>query len=329
MSFAGLANKDLNATLTGMIDSGRVPHAILFHEEDGGGAFPLCMAFLKYLYCGARTGEDACGACPSCNKISKLIHPDIHFIFPTAASALSVNYLKDFRALAGENPDFTESELNAALKIEGKNSLIAVAEAKRLLEVLSLSALEGGYRSVVIYLPEKMNAEAANKLLKIIEEPPVLTQFLLITHKPEKVLTTISSRCQRIRVRPRTQMVQGSEFDQPELFADLMSAMVAGDLLASLEAAEAPATLSREAAKSFCRYASEQCRKIFFTQQGVGSLVSADPQIASWAAACPKTFPRKALAILDKAHGLIDRNVNLKILFTDVCDRLYLEIRKK
>lgn len=329
MSFEGLGNKELNVTLARMVDTGRVPHAILFHEEDGGGAFPLCLDFLKYLYCSTKADHKACGVCPSCNKISKLIHPDVHFIFPTAASTLSVTYLKAFRELAVANPYFTESELNAALKIEGKNSLIAVSEAKRLLEVLSLSALEGGYRTVVMFLPEKMNAEAANKLLKIIEEPPALTQFVLITHKPEKVLTTISSRCQRIRVRPRTQMVQGGEFGQPELFADLMSAMVARDLLASLEAAEAPASLTREEAKSFCRYASEQCRKIFLTQQGVSPLVSADPQIIAWAAACPKTFPRKALAILDKAHSLIDRNISLKILFTDVCNRLYLEIKKK
>ena len=91
----------------------------------------------------------------------------MHLVFPTAANALSEQYLEPLRRLVAENPSFREAELSEALGIEGKNSLIAVAESRRLLEKLSLSALEGGYRAVVIYLPEKLNAEAANRLLKI------------------------------------------------------------------------------------------------------------------------------------------------------------------
>ena len=162
MTFAQVqGNTEVKRALTGMVDAGRVPHAILFHEEDGGGAFPLTLAFLQYLYCKHRSGGDSCGVCPSCGKISRLIHPDVHLVFPTAANALSEQYLEPLRRLVAENPSFREAELSEALGIEGKNSLIAVAESRRLLEKLSLSALEGGYRAVVIYLPEKLWCQKA------------------------------------------------------------------------------------------------------------------------------------------------------------------------
>lgn len=321
-------NAGLCGTLAGMVDSGRVPHAILFHEDDGGGAFPLCVAFLQYLYCHSRSGGDSCGTCPSCNKIGKLIHPDVHIVFPVNAARLSVSYMPEFRSLFESRPDFRESELSAALKIEGKNSIIAVAESKRLLDILSLSALEGGYRSVIIYLPEKMNAEASNKLLKMIEEPPQLTQFLLITHRPENILPTISSRCQRIRVAPGGGAgVALADFDRPELFSGLMESLLSKNLLSCIEAGENITALpSRESAKAFCRYAAENLRHIFLCRQGLADLGTASPDASRWAAAFPEQFPRKALSVLDRSMTLIDRNVNMKILFTDMVDRLYLLI---
>lgn len=175
--------------LKGMVDSGKVPHAIMFHEDDGGGAIGVALAFLQYLYCKDRSSGDACGTCPACNKIQKLIHPDVHFIFPVNTGRCS-DYVDKWRSLVKANPFFTENDLSEALEIEGKSAMIKVDEAKGLLETLSFSALEKGYRSVVIYLPEKMNKDAANRLLKLIEEPPKLTEFILITHNPEQVLVT-------------------------------------------------------------------------------------------------------------------------------------------
>jgi DNA polymerase III, gamma/tau subunits len=327
MTFAQLpGNDDVKQALAGMVDAGRVPHAILFHEDDGGGAFPLALAFLQYLYCRNRHDGDSCGVCPSCGKIAKLIHPDVHFVFPTAASELSEQYLAPLRSLVAANPAFREAELSTALGIEGKNSLIAVRESRRLLEKLSLSALEGGYRAVVIYLPERLNVEAANRLLKIIEEPPVQTQFLLITHQPERVLTTISSRCQRIRVCP-VGGAAGPVFGDAALLDALMDALLARNLPGALEAADRIAGLqSREQAKSFCTFASDRFRQVFLAQQGVEGAGEISPQARAWAARCRKTFPRQALEVLNRTQTLIGRNVNLKILFTDMADRLYLQI---
>ena len=327
MTFAQVpGNQEVKQALIGMVDFGRVPHAILFHEDDGGGAFPLALAFLQYLYCRHRSGGDSCGQCPSCGKIAKLIHPDVHFVFPTAAGVLSEQYMEPLRRLVAEHPAFTEAELLEALGLEGKIPMIAVAESRRLLEKLSLSALEGGYRAVVIYLPERMNAEAANRLLKMIEEPPQQTQFLLISHQVEKVLTTISSRCQRIRIRPSGAAAE-TAFADAGLLDELMTALLGKDLLGALEVSERIAALpSRESAKAFCIFAADRLRQMFLCQQGVQGLGDCPPEVRRWAGRCRKTFPRQALEVLDRAMTLIGRNVNLKILFADMADRLYLLI---
>lgn len=312
-------NESLKTAFFGMTASGKIPHAIMLHEDDGGGALSVANAFLQYLFCCNREDGDSCGACPSCNKVSKMIHPDIHFIFPMTAGRFCSENAPAFREMVLENPAFSESDLNEAMKMEGKSPLINVEEAKRMLSTLSMSALEGGYRAVVIYLPEKMNQEAANRLLKIIEEPPQKTQFILITHAPEKVLQTISSRCQRFRVISAARSVDGDGF--PE-FAELMDALLSRNLFLSLDMAEKLSGLpSRESYKAFCRFAALRLRDIFAAQQGIG--IPSDESVAKWAGLCRKTFPRAALDIFNRASMLVDRNVNAKILFTDMVDRLY------
>lgn len=314
-------NPDTLRALSGMIESGRIPHALMFIEPDGGPAFSIAMAYLQMLYCQQRTAGDSCGACPSCNRVSKLIHPDIHFVFPTTSPQTSVSLMPQFRALAVENPRFTEAELGAALGIDSKSSLIAVAEAREVLSQLSLSALEGGWRSVVIFLPEKMNQEAANRLLKAIEEPEPQTQFILIAHSPEKVLQTISSRCQRIQLGAPA---KAPEFDRPELLDGLMDAIVRKDLFDALEAGEQLAALpSRESAKAFCRYASDAMRNVFVAQQGLSLPQTASGNASAWAPKLHKSFARNALGALDAAYRLVERNVNMKIIFADLANKLY------
>lgn len=322
------ADQSVKDALSGMIASSRVPHAIMFHEDDGGGAVALALAFLQDLFCSRRSTTDSCGSCPSCNKVFKLIHPDIHFIFPVAAPNLSVAYMAKWRSIVLSNPMFTEAELSEALGIEGKSSIIATAEAKAMLETLSLSALEGGYRAVLIYLPEKMNQEAANRLLKMIEEPPALTQFLLVTHSPEKVLKTISSRCQLIRVKPRNLNSRLATAEMLEvyqrLYREMMDALMARDLLEAVEVGEALAALpSRESAKGFCKFAADKMRSIFMASQGMDGLAGADDYDREAAGRCRKTFPRLSIEVLDRTNMLIERNVNLKILFTDMIGKLY------
>jgi len=328
MTFKDIKGNDkLVEALTWMVDSGRLPHAIMFHEDDGGGALAVVIAFLQYLYCHDRAAGDSCNGCPSCNKISKLIHPDVHFVFPVNVPKTSVSYSAEWRELVLSNPFFTEAQLGEALGIEGKSSIIAVSEARALVDVLALSGLEGGYRSVVVYLPEKMNQEAANRLLKLVEEPPARTQFLFITHSPDKVLVTIASRCQCLRVLPpagRTGGSADSDGSYRQLFDSMMAALLDRDLLRALEAGEEASALpSREHVRQFLKFASEEFRQMFLLQQNLSALSACDQRTGAYAAGFRKNFPRLASEALDRANLLVSRNVNVKIIFTELVDKLY------
>lgn len=327
-------NEQVVKALAGAVDSGRLPHALLLHENDGGGAFPMALAFLQYLYCSDRKDGDSCGECPHCNKISKLIHPDVHFVFPVVLPSSSAQsehspseqFIPDFRTLALEKPVFTEGDLYRALGFDGKNPVIGVAEANALLRAFSLHSLEGGYSTALVYLPERMNTQAANKLLKMLEEPPAQTVFVLITHAPEKLLPTIVSRCQMFRIS--SPLVSAAEsYDDGGLLSQLMDALLSRNLSETLSIGEQIAALpSRESAKGFCRYAAEKFRRVFLYQQGLSKLAGDDPEAAAWASKLSKRFPRMALAKLDRTVGMIDRNVNIKILFTELTDSLYMYI---
>ena len=314
------------AVLRQMAGSGRIPHAMLLHENDGGGAYPIILDFLDEVY----------GHNP---RVKRLIHPDIHFVFPVAGTdkPISERFIGAWRELLQENPCFYENELYTAIGIDSKQSLISVYEARNILEKLSLSAVEGGYRTVVVYLPEKMNQQAANALLKMVEEPPENTLFLLVTHQPERVLTTIFSRCLFLRIPPfsreedrEVHAKEGAETNElSDLFHDLLDALVRKDLLGALEAGDAVADLgSREKQKRFCRVASEMLRNIFLLQQGLPELADIlgdeRPYYEEMAAKLRKNFSRQALAALDRVLLLLERNVNQKILFTDLVNRLYM-----
>ncbi len=333
MTLSDIRGNDAVVTaLRQMLGTGRIPHAIMFSENDGGGAMPLVLAFLSELYPN------------SAGKVAKLIHPDVHFIFPvTAGSKVSDKpsseaYLKWWRELVTANPWFYESELYSALGIEGKAVRIAVGEAEYILDKLSLTGVEGGYRTVFIYLPEKMNREAASRLLKIVEEPPQDTLFLLITHAPEKVLQTISSRCLMIRVMPPSAAESASLHPESsdaeglrDLFADIIGAIIRRNLSEALEAADAVAALpSREVQKAFCIKAGEGLRNIFLLQQGREDIASFSPEEGEFlrgaASSLKKNFPRLALSRLDKAMAMLEANVSQKILFTDLVCKWYVNI---
>lgn len=320
-----VGNEGVKKALKGMADSGHVPHAMMFFENDGCGALPMILAFYSYLNCGNHQDGDACGTCPACNQIGKLIYPDLHFVFPLASGLKgytsdkisSEPFVNEWRSLVAENPYFTEIDLLKALKVEGKAVKIGVGDAKSILGYLSLSSYSDGYRAVVIYLPEKMNAEAANRLLKAVEEPYEKTLFLFITHAPEKVLTTITSRCQSIRLMPLTKSetaeVLKSRFsidaeeaesvaeysggsvgealhiheenagmqENREMFSSLMTALLSKDLLSALEVGERLADLgSREKQKAFCKFASDCVRKIFMFQIGMTDISAVHTQEA-------------------------------------------------
>ena len=345
-----IGNVDVAKALVSMADTGRVAHAMLMYENEGCGALALALAYVQYLNCKNPQNGDSCGECPSCRQMAKLIHPDVHFVFPvnkgpksSDEKPTSESYLKYWRELASANPYFVEADLQRAIGIESKNGLIAVAEAKQIISKLSLTAVSDGYKAVIFYLPEKMNQETANRLLKMVEEPPVNTLFVFITHAPEKVLQTIFSRCQSVRVMPLSkeeqQQVQAlNPFDDSEeynsfmdLFSDLMNSLIARDLMGALECGETMAALeSREKQKAFCTFASECLRKIFLFQQKLPQIAGVSEQEGEFymnmAGRCGKKFCSRSVADIEKVVAMIDRNVSSKILFTDLVNRMFLNI---
>ena len=345
-----IGNASVAKMLSSMADSGRVAHAMLLYENEGCGALALALAYVQYLNCSNPSDGDSCGKCPSCNQISKLIHPDVHFVFPVNKGPkssddkpTSESYIKYWRELAVADPYFTEADLQRAIGIESKNGLIAVAEAKSIISKLSLASVADGYKAVIFYLPEKMNQETANRLLKMVEEPPEKTVFLFITHAPEKVLQTIFSRCQSVRVMPLSKdeaaqvaalkPVNDSEEEIVfmDIFSDLLRAIVSRDLMTTLECGENMAALdSREKQKAFCTFASECIRKIFMVQQNLHQISGVGDHerefYSEMAAKCPKGFCLRAVANIEKVASMIDRNVNSKILFCDLVNRMFLNI---
>lgn len=351
MRFADvIGNAKVARMLASMADSGRIAHAMLMYENDGCGALALALAYVQYLNCASPHDGDSCGECPSCRQMSKLIHPDVHFVFPVNKGPktsddkpTSESYIRYWRELAVADPYFTEADLQRAIGIESKNGLIAVAEARNIISKLSLTAVADGYKAVIFYLPEKMNQETANRLLKMVEEPPEKTVFLFITHAPEKVLQTIFSRCQSVRVMPltkeETERVKAlNPFDDSEeytifmeLFTDLMNAIMARDLMAALECGEVMAALeSREKQKAFCTFAADCIRKIFMIRQNMPQIAGVAPEEQEFyqtvAGRCGDAFCTRSVANIEKVVAMIDRNVSSRILFCDLVNRMFLAV---
>lgn len=183
------------------VREGRIPHAQLFAGISGIGKLQLALAYAQYLNCPHRTDEDSCGVCPTCLQFHKLQHPDLHFVFPIVGSdEVCDNFLESWREMILENRYFDLDDWHRALGVETKQSMIYEKESGEILRKLSLKPYGDGYKVMIIWQPEKMNITTANKLLKLLEEPPERTVFLMVSEHPEQLLATIQSRVQTIRV---------------------------------------------------------------------------------------------------------------------------------
>ena len=183
------------------VREGRIPHAQLFAGISGIGKLQLALAYAQYLNCPHRTEEDSCGVCPTCLQFENLQHPDLHFVFPIVGSDETCDaFLDPWRTILLEKRYFDLDDWHKALGVETKQSMIYEKESGEILRKLSLKPYGNGYKVMVIWQPEKMNATTANKLLKLLEEPPAQTVFLLVSEHPENLLATIQSRVQTIRV---------------------------------------------------------------------------------------------------------------------------------
>ena len=185
------------------VSEGLISHAQLFVGPEGVGKLQLAIAYAQFLACPNRTAEDACGTCPACLQYSKLQHPDLHFVFPivkTDTADVCDDFIDNFREIILTKKYFDLNDWYTALGVETKQGLIYEKESSEILRKLSLKSFGDGYKVMIIWQPQKMNATCANKLLKILEEPPQKTIFLLVSEQPEQLLSTILSRVQQVRV---------------------------------------------------------------------------------------------------------------------------------
>jgi len=223
---------------------GRIPHAQLFTGISGIGKLQLALAYAQYLNCPNRTDEDSCGTCPTCLQFQHLQHPDLHFAFPivkTDAGDTCDAFLEPWRQIILDKHYFDLDDWYKALGVETKQGMIYEKESQEILRKLSLKAYGNGYKIMLIWQPEKMNTTSANKLLKLLEEPPAQTVFLLVSEHPEQLLSTIQSRVQTIRVSRLEDTTIARALEQkgiPSTAATDIARIANGSYLAALKKAD-------------------------------------------------------------------------------------------
>lgn len=189
-----------------MAREGRISHALLFLGQEGSGALPLALAFASYVLCQQKKETDSCSECPACQKTARLIHPDLHVVFPVAKTKevdenpISDDFIVPWREALLEEPYLTPLQWYEKIGVENKQGAISIHESKSILKKLNLKSFESDFKVMILWLPEKMNSPAANKLLKLLEEPPEKTLFLLVSQDTSAILPTILSRTQLIKV---------------------------------------------------------------------------------------------------------------------------------
>ena len=320
MRFADITGQeDLKRHLVQSVDAGRISHAQLFTGQGGAGALALAVAYVQYLCCRHRRGGDSCGECPDCKQIAALAHPDLHLVFPVNKQGKksgevmrSDEFLPLFRGLFAERGGYFSAQdwydrLDLGKTLKG---MIAAREADDIIRKLSFKSFEADYKTMLIWLPEAMNEEAANKILKILEEPWEKTLFLLISEQPERLLPTIISRTQEVavpRIAPdvleraaqergvtdpvkarniarlaggdlvELQHLVAGESDALrkenfELFCGLMRLSYNDRHLELVTWAEEAAQLSREQQRAFLRDASRLLRESYMLHAGINEI---------------------------------------------------------
>ena len=208
MKFAdvpGLAS--VKERLIRSVKDGKVAHAQLFAGKPGTLNLPLALAYITFLHCQNKSGTDSCGVCPACSKSSKYIHPDTHFVFPVGNikgdkddDRFKADILKTWRSFLIEQPFGNLDDWAAAYGGEDKMAIISKEESREIIRTLSLKSFESPFKVMIIWLPEYMHASASNGILKILEEPPAHTFFILVTNAIDKLLPTILSRLQIVQL---------------------------------------------------------------------------------------------------------------------------------
>lgn len=368
-----IGQDEVKARLIQSARTGIVPHAQLFTEQGGAGAFPLALAYARYLNCTDRSETDACGHCPSCLKYNELAHPDLHFVFPIIAKKekkkeVCDDYLTEWRAFLKQRPYFNIDSWLDYIEAGNSQALIYSKESEEIMHKLNLRIYEAEYRILLVWLPEKLHPTCANKLLKVIEEPPRNTVILMVSETPELILGTIQSRAQRIHIRPiATEALAKAMIAQYGLSADDASHVAhlsSGSFIHAMEAislgeenkffleqfksmmrnswtrnvkgmremADIMAGIGRERQKNFLSYCQHLVRENFMYRFQSPELNYMNRDEAGFAIKfAPYVNERNVMELMDelaKAEQHISQNVNAKMVFFDLSLRITVLIKR-
>ncbi len=368
-----IGQSEVKKQLISACKSGRISHAQLFLGPEGTGNLALAIAYGQYINCLAPTDDDSCGTCYCCIKYQKLIHPDLHFSFPTipqkaGEKAQSSPFLPQWRKALIQNPYLTYSEWMVAIEAENKQGNISAAECHDIILRLSLANFEAKYKVLILWLPEFLKNEG-NILLKIIEEPPQNTVFILVAHQIDKVIPTILSRTQLVKIpiietEPLADFLtinQGltpdlahsiallSNGNYPEslrlldaevsvnehLFKDFMRISYAADGVKLSAWVDTIAGLGREKQKDFITYSLHLLRECFLFRFGSAAMLRLKGSEKEFVEKFSPFIVEQNIAeiskVLSESSYYIERNANPRITFHCAGIELarFLQIGKK
>lgn len=290
---------------TSLVKEDKLPHAILLAGEEGSEAMPLALALARQILCENLAEDGApCGHCPSCKMMDKLEHPDLMLSYPVVRideKTTSLDYYKSFQELLEKHTRFTQSEWRDLQDAKNKQLQIMVAEAERLIKATSLRSFKSSHQVIIIWMPELLRAETANKLLKLLEEPPTGVIFILVSHEPSKILPTILSRLQRFNVPAIPEALLANYLQQnhrlPEKESQELAHIARGNLYRaiSLASGESPELIQLERALMLLRLPMRRDPKLFLEESKEVAALNR-PEVISLLEAFPLVL-REVLAL--------------------------------
>jgi DNA polymerase III subunit delta' len=363
MLFSDVVGLDeLKETLIHSVKNNHIAHAQLFLGPNGSANLALALAYCNYIMCENKQDNDACGVCPGCSKNRKFIHPDLHFVFPVSTTKkvtkdpVSEMFLPDWRSFLSNN---IYGDLGDWLKFfgaENKQGNISKEESRNIIRTLALKPFEAEYKVLLIWTPENLHPTAANALLKILEEPPGKTIFLLVAYDIERIIATILSRTQLVKVRHFTDkelannLVEKFNFDQKRaehlaylaegnlnealkldeeaednnesFFRDWMRVCYTKDYTKMVNVSEGFQGLSKEAQKILLQYGLSMLRECMLWQLDVKNLIKLEGDekdfVQNFSKVLNPSQIEKISNLLNTSFYHLERNANPKILFLDL-----------
>ena len=368
-----IGQDEIKKRLIRSVKEQRISHAQLFTGPTGTGKLALALAFAQYVSCRNRGETDSCGECPSCRKYQKMAHPDLHFVFPVFPTKefkkpVSDDFLPRWREMVKKNPYFTLSQWLGFIENENAQGLIYERESDSIMRKLNLKSFESEYKVMIIWLPEKMHQACSNKLLKLIEEPPNKTLFLLVSEDEESIITTIRSRAQLLKVpfidkdsmKSALEKIEGIDKEQiPEAvhlasgnyikaleylnpdedtqfyftkFQEMMRFAYKREVKELVDWAEEMGRIGRDRQKSFFSFALRLVREYFVMNMKKPGLVYLNNKEKNWGKNFAPFINERNIVPFAKEFELsikhISMNGNARIIFLDTALRMVRLIKR-